>query len=754
MAFQQHLQLPPEGDPERVRAEGLLRGLGQSLDRKFHDYKTARADKDAEWERAIKQYEGHWDAQDQDKIKEVLEGRGSSANDLIKVNITRPKTNIAIARMKDIQFPTGGDYNFYIRPANFTPEQVQAQQATGPDPSMQMEAANAGMPAEMIPQPADMVADIDKDNIERAPAMERKLRERIIAADYGRKARLAIEDMCIKGTAIIKGPTLQDKKYRSYSSAQTSDQRTVQLLEERYEQEPTTERVDPLYVFPDPSARLPDEIEDIFELHPMSVSELIELAKNPSFIKEMIREALKSEPSVTDVPEIVCTTYQAKDGKKISNRYWVREYHGPLDKDVLFNADMISLDEKEDPLKRYTGEVWVCNGQVIRISLSHIEGEDQLPYGLAVWEKDPNSVFGHGVPYLLRDAQRTVNSAYLLLLDNASLTSGPQIVLNKDMIEPAEGSDYALAPMKAWFMTGFGTNVNDAMQFVNIPAQMEGIAQIIDMAMQFADVESSTPLIMQGETPTGNNTTTGMAMIMSATNFIQKAASMNWDDYITRPMMMRYYHHEMQHGEDDSIKGDFTIEVGGATERIEAQIRAQEIERLLSLAGSNEQFMLHVDIDKAFRALTDNTRTGDILHTMAEVEAKMAEMQAAAQQEQQQNPDMLRAQASMITAQAKQQEAAASAQLNNARQQMAAQEMQANYQSRLAEAQARQNQATLEFQAALMKISAEQQISTDKLMAQLKMKDIEYAMQLDLKEIDFTKFEREIEVKEAYGTGI
>lgn len=752
MPLQQHLTLPDVTTAEGRNIDNMLVALGSQLSTKFHEYKSARYDKEREWERAIRQYDGEWDQEDLSKLEYAMSAKGASSP--ITVNITRPKTNVAIARMQDIQFPTGGDYNFFLKPAPLTPEQKAVQNEQEADGQMQMQAAQQGVPLGNLPSPAAMVNEIQRSNIERTPGMERQLRNRMIYAEYGKKARHAIEDWCIKGSAIIKGPTLQDKKSRRYEGAATSSGEAIQVLNEVYSTEPTVERVDPLYFFPDPSARMPEEMEDAFELHAMSKTDLRELAKNPAFISEQIANVLKIEPDGVDIPDVVVRTSQ-ETNNKINNRYWVREYHGTLDKRVLLDAGMITQEDLDNELKVFSGEVWYCQKIVIRVSLSHIDGEDGLPYGLATWERDPNSVFGHGVPYLLRDAQRVVNNAYLMLLDNASLTSGPQIVLNKEMIEPASrDEDYGIEPMKVWFMTEYGADVREAMQFVNIPAQMEGIAQIMDTAMQFADVESSTPLMQQGDMPTGNNTTTGLAMVMSATNTIQKAASMNWDDYITRPLVSRYYHHEMQFGEDDTIKGDFEIEVGGATERIEAQIRSQEIERLIGLAGSNEEFLMQVDPGKAFRVLADNIRTGDILRSVEEVQQLKAQAEQAAQQQQEQNPEMLKAQAAMITAESGAEKAKADAQLQNAKQEQMAVEAQARYQSFVAEAEARQNQAALTYQLGLAQMAVDKEISLTKLKSTYALKDMEHQMKLELKEIDWGQMEREIEVKEEYGTGI
>ena len=753
MPLQQHLKNEELTTKESLHLDTLLGGMGRSLEKKYSSYKAQRDEKEREWIGAIRQYEGHYDQDDLTKIEKALSATGNS-NDPISVNITRPKTNIAIARMKDIQFPTGGDFNFFLRPSPLTQQIKEALKTDQPDPAMQMQAAQAGMPLSEVPAPAALAQETVTQNEKGAPEMERALRRRLVEAEYGRKARLAIEDLCIVGTAVLKGPTIQNRKYNTYEDAQTSDGKPLQLLAEKWKPTPTVQRVDPRLFFPDPSARLPDEIEDSFEDHPLSASELVALAKNPAFIKRKIADVLERDPDSTAAPTVIQET-QNDRGQTSKSRYWVHEYHGPLDKDVLFEAEMISEEDHENPLLIYTGEVWFTDKTIIRLSLSHIEGEEGIPYSVTTWEKDPNSVFGHGVPYLLRNAARTVNNAYLMLLDNASLTSGPQIVLNKEMIEPAtRDDDYNIRPMKAWFLTEYGQDVREAMQFINIPAQMEPIAKIIDSAMQFADIESSTPLLQQGDVPSGNNTTTGIAMVMSATNIVQKAASMNWDDNITKPMMKRWYHFEMQYGEDNEIKGDFDIEVGGATERIEAEIRSQEIERMLGLAGSNPEFMLHVDASKSFRALVDNTRTGDVLRTLPEVEKLKQEQAAAAAQQQEQDPEMLKAQAALITAQARQAEAQASSQMMNAKQEIAVMEIQSRYQGQLAEAEARQNEATLNYELGLARIANERETTVAKLKVDLQISDNDAATKLHMKEIDFSKMEREIEVKEEYGSGI
>lgn len=754
MPLQQHLQEPDHTTADGKKATALISVLGHRLEGKFQTYKSARYDKEREWERAIHQYTGKWDRDDREKIEQALSARGDVL-DPITVNITRPKTNIAIARMQDIQFPTGGDFNFLIRPAPLAQEIKEALQQEEPDEEMLMEAANAGVPPDQLPNPAQMASDAVENDHASAPRMERALRARMIYANYGTKARRAIEDLCILGSAVVKGPTIQNRKQKRYRPDATTDGTPLQVLEESFIPEPSVFRVDPLLFYPDPSARMPNEIEDAFELHSMPRSELIELAKNPAFMRSQIMKLLDNDPDSSELPDIVRQTSHELSTSNVNNRYWVREYHGPFEKEDLYSAGMISEKERDDNAIQYTGEAWFADKVLIRVSLSHIEGEDGLPYGVTVWERDPNYVFGHGVPYLLRNAQRTVNSAYLMLLDNASLTSGPQIVLNKEMIEPANKGDYGIEPMKIWFMRDWAAgDVRNAMQFIDIPAQMQGIAQIMDTAMQFADVESSIPAMQQGDVPTGNNTTTGLAMIMSASNIVQKRASMNWDDYITKPLIHRFYHYEMQYGTDETVKGDFEIEVAGATERIEADIRAQEIERMLGLASSNEEFLDHVDSNKAFRALVDNTRTGDVLRSQEQVDEMVAEREKAAAEQQQADPAMMMAEAKMQESQARLELAKTDAAYKNQKLQQEMQSDQARYAAESQLAQARNNESKVNYQLGLAKLALEQNKTIAQIEKDMKLGEMNFDLKMMLSQQDFDMMEREIEVKNEFGTGI
>lgn len=755
------IQVPGEIDVKKTmtQKEMMLITLGSKLEKKFDEYSAARQNKEDEWTKAIRQYEGLWDVDDRTKIEKALGYDLDAAPP--PVNITRPKTNIAIARMQDSQFPVGGDFNFVMEPTPVPTLLKQAMSMEDPDPSMKAQAAAQGIPEKQTPSPKEVAEDIMTQAAEASRIMATEIRDKLVETGYGAKARLAIEDLAIMGSAVIKGPVLTSHVRRIYEPGITSEGETIQVMGAMVEDKPDTFRVDPRLFYPDPSARMPSEIDDCFELHIMPASKFLALADNPAFMRSQIIKAAITGPDQTAIPNAITDTAYLNSGVVVDNRYVVKEYHGPIDKQCLFDGGIIGEADLEDELSTFFGEVWICNGNVIRMSLDYIEGSQSVPYGVASWERDPSSVFGHGVPFLLRHPQRVINNAYLMLLDNASLTSGPQIVLNKEMIEPASADgNYDIAPMKVWFLTEYGADVREAMQFVDVPAQMQGIAQIIDMAMNFSDMESSTPLILQGDVPAGNNSLTGIAKVMSATNINQKRASMNWDDYITIPLITRYYHHQMQYGDNEAAKGDQQVRIGGATERIESELRAQELERLMGMAMSNEEFQLQIDPNKAFRQLAVLIRAGDILRSQSEIDEIKAKAEQEASQRQP-DPEGMKAQAAMMTAQAKAQEMQMKAQLMQAEMQMRQQELQLEFQAKQMEAQARREQAFADMTVSqdrkdveMAKLAIEQDKSVRKLANDLNIAQVNNETARTKLAVDLTKFREEVQVKRDMGEGI
>lgn len=751
----------------QVQLDNALHELVSKLEVKFQEYAGHRSVKEQEWIEAERQYAGLLDVVDDKKLRAL--GSTTITSKPPVVNITRQKTNIATSRMQDIQFPLGGDYNFTLDPTE-VPELKRMVTDDTPiqmEPQAALSVAGGPMPDQAPQGPAPTVGEWAESELTQArqasEAMKLQIADRLTQCSYGKKARRAIDDMCRIGTAIMKGPVHELRARKGYNALPTSEGGTVNEVTLNVSTDPTAQWVDPKLFYPDPTARPGTKMEDAFEAHLMTRTDLIKLSKNPGYFKERIKNVLRTEPDTTSLGSVLDQlSLTGTSGQSIANRYVVKEYHGPVDKKVLEMLGVLDEDDVDNPLIEMYGEVWYANGQCIRVSLSPLEQDDSIPYVMCAWEEDKSSPFGHGIPYLMRHAQRVVNSSWLMLLDNAGLTAGPQIVLNREMIEPASPEEgWRIEPMKVWFMTEYGADVSQAMQFVNIPTQQESIAAITELAMNFADIESSIPQIQAGEIPSGNNTMGGVAMVLSASHIIQQRVSERWDDHITVPLIRRFYDWEMQYGDNElAMSADMDVKAGGATERIDKQVKAQDIERILGLAGTNPNFEKHIDANMGFRELVATTRAGDLVKPIDQV---VAEEQRAAEEAANAgpSPEQLQAEAQMLNAQTKAQEQQHQVQkdaeeLEFKRQkeaqdvQIKAMEIQSQREENLTRLQLKQ----AEMELAIMKLAEETQLSREEIVAKYQIAELTEATKRAQEVARNERFNAEMAVKVRTGEGI
>lgn len=761
-------------DKSRDREDALM-DLGAQLDAEFNKFRSNRSEKESEWISVLVQY-NRKTHHHKEKGKMPNRHHGHSAKP--GINITRSRTTLAIERLQDIQFPLGGDYNFHID-ANLDPEvekqlnnnepapQEEIPFGMNPDPSQQfgqdLQAQQPPSPDQQQPpqQPTvgEQARQILNEEQEKAFRMESLIKGQLSATKYGKRARAAMRYWAILGTAILKGPVLERRKEKFYEHFEDSDGGLQSEVSIELSDVPAVHCVDPRFFYPDTSLEVED-MEKAYELHPMSKKQLIKLSDDPAFMKNKIREVLENDPDGNSLGNSEGLFHGSETDPDFSEKYLVKEYHGPIDKEVLERLGEISKLEKEDKLKEFYGSVWVVQGRVIRLSLPLIDGDDALPYNVAIWEKDDGSIFGHGMPYMMADQQRVVHATWEMLLDNAGLSAGPQIVLNKEAIEPANGK-WEMESMKIWYMTEFGGDVRTAFQFVDIPNNQQSLMNVIESAMQFADIESQSPMIQAHTEPQANVPAMNMGMVLTEANVHQRELSQHWDDNVTIPLINRFIHFNIQHSDDAKIKGNLKASVGGATERIDNQILAQDIERILSMAAQNPKYMLQIKEDEAFRRWVAATRAGpELLRSAEEVEIEIQQQEQAAANAPP-DPETIRAQAVAAREEARQAELQAKQQLEQQELQFKQQQMQLDAQLKQAEMQlkraellAKARQSELELQIAILQSEMKADVDFAKISKDLDIEESRQELQRQLKAIDLEQFNTEIEVKRQEGSGI
>lgn len=556
--------VPEEIDEQEYREQmaARMQVFGARLARLVMDQTSKRGEIESRWLRNLRQYNGKY-APDEEAAFEKVKGSK------IFVNITRNKTNAAEARLSDMLFPTD-DKNWGIRP---TPVPTLVQAAKQPDAM--------GDQARAIMEQAKKAAE----------AMASEIDDQLKESLYHAACRDMIHDACVIGTGVIKGPVVIGNMREAWTVGPDG----VAVLAVQEDVRPDTQYVDPWNFYPDMSAARLDDAEFFLERHYLTRKQLIQLARSPGFMVDQIRQVLKtdarnSQSSQNWQNEIRAIT--GVDQASDNGRYEMWEYNGPIDKADLEAA---GIEFDDDELNEPWGTVLFIGQHVIKVHLSPMETSD-LPYRVFCWEKDPSSIFGRGVPELMAQPQKVMNAAWRMILDNGGLSVGPQIIVDRDAVTPADG-EWTLTPRKIWWKNkGIQSQVDHVFKVYQIQNNQAELLNIFQTARQLADEETNLPLIAQGEQSDHvTRTASGMSMLMNSANIVLRRAVKNFDDDVTAPHIRAYFNWNMQFNPKPEIKGDFTIEARGSSALLAREMQQQALMTLAQVAGSNAEFAQRTD---------------------------------------------------------------------------------------------------------------------------------------------------------------
>ena len=558
----------------------------------------------------------------------------------VYIGLTRQKSNAAEARLADILLPTD-DRNWGIQP---TPKpdlmtmardgQMAGDKETGepllnPDtqePLRMKDIARAAM-------------DVAR---KKSEAMQLEIDDQLTECDYNAEVRKVIHNSAVLGTGVLKGPVVTNRTRKAWQPYKDMDGNQIHTLEIVEEIKPASFSVDPRNVWPDPGCG--DSIHNgkgIYEREQLTARQVRELAKQPGFMKAQLRKVLEEGPKKS-------ATFQElkdEDQRDIARDvYEMWTYWGEVEHEDL-EATGVAVGEK-DELRSISACVVMINSTVVKAFLNPLEGGD-LPYDFFVWEKVAGSVWGYGVPYLMRAQQRVLNAAWRQMMDNSGVTSGPQIIVKAGTIQPAD-KQWQISARKIWYATDDVDDVRKAFTAVEFNSHQTELANIIKMAMELADQETGVPAITQGEKGAAPDTVGGMQMLMNSANVVLRRLVKQFDDSVTKPHIRRYYDYNMMYSEDEEIKGDFSVDARGSSALLVRDIQNQSFLNLLA-AAANPVFGVYLDTQKLFeKALqAQHIDPKDVFKPEDELE-KLKEQMANPQQEQAADP---RVQAAQIRAQ-------------------------------------------------------------------------------------------------------
>jgi len=598
--------------------EDRLQMLGFSLARLAQEQVGVRQVVEDRWLEDLERYMGKYDAATAARLSAT---GGSKAF----VNLTRAKASVAEARLSDMLFPSD-DKNWGIQP---TPVPMLAKMAQ--DPSQAMNNYGEGMTDEggAPVSNMDLANQSIQDSLERSRAMEKEINDQLVEARYHSIMRDVIHDACIFGTGIVKAPIVLARQRKSWQDMGEG----VHQMEMVDEFRPGVEKVNVWDFFPDMAATHVDDANFIFERRYVSKKQLVDLVGNPGYFPEQIRRVIKESPKdISSGGETHVARLRELSGLSTDltqGRFELLEYHGPLDKDDMACCGFEM--EEQDELKVGEAVVTFVNNIVIKADLNPLETRDR-PYSVFNYESDDTSMFGFGLPHLVRHEQRIANAAWRMALDNAALTTGGQIVLNREVLIPDDGN-WAIRPRKTWHVTDPTVDVRAAFHTHETSSHLEELLAIYSNARNMADDVTALPMLTQGEMGGAPDTASGMSMLLNSSNVVLRRVVKAFDDDVTTPLITRFYDWNMQFNPKEEIKGDFEVDARGSSTLLVKETQTQALVTMMQLAESPVfgPLVKHAELFRKV-AQAQHITPNDVIVSDEEIRA-MEEAQAAQAEE-------------------------------------------------------------------------------------------------------------------------
>lgn len=309
------------------------------------------------------------------------------------------------------------------------------------------------------------------------------------------------------------------------------------------------------------------------------------------------------------------------------------EWHGWASGQLLLDWGM-DPEQISDPLQEYKVQAWLIDRWVIKVQIVPSLSQ-RAPYYITNFEKIPGTMAGYGINDLLEDIQAVANAACRALVNNMSIASGPQVVINDAVTAP--GEDDQIYPWKRWHVN-FDPMITGSVKPVDFFQPMSNIQELMgtyEKFSQMADDVSAIPRYVTGNDRVGGagRTASGLAMLMgNAAKTLQNVAA-SIDRDVVKPILQSLYDTIML-TMPGMFRGDECVAVKGVNYAVKReQDRMRQLE-FLQLTGNPIDLQI-VGMDgraNIIRSVAGNLGL-DHEKVVPDDEEIMARAQAAAQQQ-------------------------------------------------------------------------------------------------------------------------
>ena len=603
---------------EDLVGSGALSSIGTLFLAEFNRAALERLETEKRWLKDLRQFKGMYEP-------DVLMKIGKRSRHFVRR--TRAKVRTANARMLDLVFPASKTKNWTI--------------ASSPKPDLMPDQRRAVLSdlartLQRVPTREEIGKAIKDFSDQSAQSMDTEIHDQLVETNYKGTCKKVLNSGHLYGTGILKGP-LVERRYRS--TYQQQNGKWVLVTEGHIA--PFLDHVPVWRFYPDMAATDLGTCRYVYERHLMSKHEMVELSRRKSFNATAIANHILANPE-----GLVNSRWIDQELKAMGDQIVVRTV-GAGQYEVLERWGWVSAEQLRQagvsvPANRlhevFFSNIWLLpSGEVIKAVIQPINGIT-WPYHLYYFDKDETSIFGEGIPSVMRDDQTALNAATRLTFDNAAHSAGPMFDVNFSLLDDSERGD-EFFPWKIVARNGRGEDAKvPAVRVIEVPNHIGELATIADRADIDTDESTAIPRYQGGEGGASKGaaaTMGGLSMLMGNANILMKEQATSWDENITVPFITGMFRWNMQFNQKPAIKGDHTVVVDGSASLVAKEVRGNQ---LLALAGqtNNPVDAQFIKRDVMWRRIAESIDLGDIVKTKAELDEEQnspaAQMQMQLQQ--------------------------------------------------------------------------------------------------------------------------
>lgn len=389
-------------------------------------------------------------------------------------------------------------------------------------------------------------------------------------------------DVALFPFAVMKGPVVKMVPKLTWADRTPNVQVVPQLF---------WERIDPFNFYWDPGATDIEHAE-IIERKKLTRSDLNEVLGLPGYDDAAVRGALEDYSyglrDWLDAPDTEAALNVGRESpqQNQSNMIDAIEYHGSVQGQVLLDNGF-DPEKIPDPTRDYLVQTWVVGRYTIKTQLAPSPSQ-RHPYYVTSFEKVPGTIAGHGLPDILEDIQEVANATLRALVNNMSIASGPQVVVNTELLDPTTNEDQ-LYPWKRWKVNSDPLgSTREPITFFQPNSNAQELMQIYTGMTALGDDISAIPRYVTGESLSGGagRTASGLSMLMGNAQKVLQTVAANIDIDVMRGVLNGLYEMIMLTDQTGLLSGDEQIKVNGVVVALQKETEHQKQLQFLQITGN------------------------------------------------------------------------------------------------------------------------------------------------------------------------